>query len=45
MSKEDGDSRIWAGIHFQMDHQAGATLGKNIAQKFIAWAESDGSQQ
>ena len=45
MGKEAGDSRIWAGIHFAMDNQAGAMLGKNIAQKFIAWAESDGSQQ
>jgi len=44
MGKEAGDSRIWAGIHFDMDNQAGVTLGKNIAQKFIAWAENDGSR-
>lgn len=45
MGKEAGDSRIWAGIHFEMDNQAGVTLGRNIAHKFIAWAENDGSQQ
>jgi membrane-associated phospholipid phosphatase len=45
MGKEAGDSRIWAGIHFEMDNQAGVTLGHNVAQKFIAWAERDGSQQ
>ena len=42
--KEAGDSRIWAGIHFEMDNQAGVNLGQNVARKFIAWAESDGSQ-
>lgn len=45
MGKEAGDSRIWAGIHFEMDNQAGVTLGQNIAHKFIAWAEDDGSKQ
>jgi membrane-associated phospholipid phosphatase len=41
---EAGNSRIWAGIHYQFDNLAGNTLGKNIAQKCIAWAEKDGSQ-
>lgn len=41
---EAGNSRIWAGIHFQFDNLAGNTLGRNIAQKCIAWAEQDGSQ-
>ncbi len=45
MGKEAGDSRIWAGIYFQMDNQAGVELGKKFAQKFIDWAENDGSQQ
>ncbi|MBL8294743.1 MAG: phosphatase PAP2 family protein [Bryobacterales bacterium] len=43
LGKEAGDSRIWAGIHFEMDNQAGVTLGKRVAQKFIAWAGNDGS--
>ena len=44
MGKEAGDLRIWAGIHFEIDNQAGVSMGKNIAQKFIAWAENDGSR-
>jgi membrane-associated phospholipid phosphatase len=43
LGKEAGDSRIWAGIHYPMDNDAGVTLGKRIAQKFIEWAENDGS--
>jgi len=44
IGKEAGDSRIWAGIHYQMDNQAGVELGKKVASKFIAWAENDGSK-
>jgi len=44
LGKEAGDSRIWAGIHFQMDNAAGAQLGKAVAQRFIQWAQRDGSQ-
>ncbi len=44
LGKEAGDSRIWAGIHFPMDNNTGVTLGKRVAQKFIDWAENDGSQ-
>jgi membrane-associated phospholipid phosphatase len=42
---EAGNSRIWAGIHYQFDNQAGNELGRKIANKCIAWAESDGSRQ
>jgi membrane-associated phospholipid phosphatase len=45
LGKEAGDSRIWAGIHFEMDNQAGVTLGASIARKFIAWADNDGSSR
>jgi hypothetical protein len=45
IGKEAGDSRIWAGIHFDMDNRAGVQLGRDIAAKFIAWAEKDGSRQ
>lgn len=44
VGKEAGDSRIWAGIHYQMDNAAGVTLGKSVAQVFMDWAQSDGSQ-
>lgn len=45
LGKEAGDSRIWAGIHYPMDNSAGVTLGKSVAQKFIEWADKDGSQR
>jgi membrane-associated phospholipid phosphatase len=44
VGKEAGDSRIWAGIHYQMDNLAGAALGKSVAEVFIAHAQSDGSE-
>ena len=44
IGKEAGDSRIWAGIHYQMDNVAGVNLGKAIAAVFIARAQQDGSQ-
>ena len=44
VGKEAGDSRIWAGIHYQMDNLAGAALGKSVAEVFIARAQGDGSE-
>ena len=44
IGKEGGDSRIWAGIHYQIDLDSGAQVGKLVADKFIAWANADGSQ-
>lgn len=44
VGKEAGDSRIWAGIHYQIDNESGVQLGKSVAQKFIQWANGDGSQ-
>jgi len=44
VGKEAGDSRIWAGIHYQIDNESGAKLGRSVAQKFVAWANTDGSQ-
>ena len=44
LGKEAGDSRIWAGIHYQMDNVAGVNLGKAVAGVFIARAQQDGSQ-
>ena len=44
VGREAGDSRIWAGIHYEMDNAAGKQLGKSVAGLFIARAESDGSQ-
>ena len=44
LGKEAGDSRIWAGIHYQMDNVSGVELGKSVAGVFISRAEKDGSQ-
>ena len=44
IGKEAGDSRIWAGLHYQMDNVAGVNLGKSVAGVFIDWARNDGSQ-
>jgi membrane-associated phospholipid phosphatase len=43
LAKEAGDSRIWAGIHYEMDIDAGVILGGKVAGKFLEWAENDGS--
>ena len=43
VGKEGGDSRIWAGIHYEMDNQSGVALGKAVAGKFIERAKSDGA--
>jgi membrane-associated phospholipid phosphatase len=44
IGEEAGLSRIWAGIHYRIDHEAGVELGRKVAGKFISRAESDGSQ-
>jgi membrane-associated phospholipid phosphatase len=44
VGKEAGDSRIWAGIHYEMDNLAGKELGKSVAQVFIERAQCDHSQ-
>lgn len=43
IGKEAGDSRIWAGIHYDMDNRAGVALGKAVAGKFIERAKTDGA--
>jgi membrane-associated phospholipid phosphatase len=44
LGKEGGDSRIWAGIHYQMDNLAGVELGRSVANVFITRAQNDGSR-
>jgi membrane-associated phospholipid phosphatase len=43
MAQEAADSRIWAGIHYPVDLEAGKALGRAVARKFIEWAENDRS--
>ena len=38
-------SRLWAGIHFRSDIEAGLGVGRAVAQKVIERAKNDGSQQ
>jgi len=43
IAQDAGESRIWAGIHFRSDVEAGNALGHDVAQKVIALAQNDGS--
>ncbi|MEK1888485.1 MAG: phosphatase PAP2 family protein [Phyllobacterium sp.] len=43
LGKEAGDSRIWAGIHYEMDNKAGVALGKAVAETFIERGRMDGA--
>ena len=43
-AREAGDSRLWAGIHFRSDIEAGLEIGRAVAQKVIERARNDGSQ-
>lgn len=43
-AQEAGLSRLWAGIHFRSDIEAGLEIGRAVAQKVIERARNDGSQ-
>jgi hypothetical protein len=43
-AQEAGLSRLWAGIHFRSDIEAGLEIGRAVAQKVIEQAKNDGSQ-
>jgi hypothetical protein len=36
IGKEAGESRIWAGIHYRFDVEAGEALGHKVADKVLA---------
>lgn len=42
-AKENAASRLWAGIHFRSDVEAGVTMGQEIGRTVIRYAEVDGS--
>ena len=44
LADEAGESRIWAGIHFRSDIDAGLALGQDVAEAVITHAMNDGSQ-
>jgi membrane-associated phospholipid phosphatase len=43
-AQEAGSSRLWAGIHFLSDIEAGLEIGRAVGQRVIEWAKHDGSQ-
>lgn len=43
MADEAGMSRVWAGIHFPSDVEAGLALGRAVADAVIERAKSDGA--
>src|SRR5262249_55237162 len=43
-AQEAGLSRLWAGIHFRSDIEAGLEIGRAVAQKVIERAKDNGSQ-
>ena len=44
LGTEAGESRLWAGIHFRSDIDAGLALGRAVAKLVIERGEKDGSQ-
>ena len=44
IATEAGNSRIWAGIHYQFDVDASTAMTKEIGKKVIDRAKNDGSQ-
>jgi hypothetical protein len=44
LAHEFGESRLWAGIHFRSDIDAGYAIGRNVAQKVIERAKSDATE-
>jgi membrane-associated phospholipid phosphatase len=45
MADEAGWSRVQAGVQFPSDYYAGAALGRQVAERVIAKARADGSDQ
>ena len=44
LAKQFGESRLWAGIHFRSDIDAGYAIGRAVGQKVIERAKADGLQ-
>ena len=41
---EARDSRLWAGIHFPVDNEMGATMGGAVGRLVAEYARSDGAE-
>jgi hypothetical protein len=44
LGEQAAESRIWAGIHYRSDINAGRQLALAVAEKVIARAKQDGAQ-
>lgn len=44
LADDESWSRLWAGIHFRSDIEAGRVLGRKVAGAVIEWAGQDGSR-
>ncbi|MGH2560804.1 MAG: phosphatase PAP2 family protein [Thermomicrobiales bacterium] len=43
LEEEASTSRLWAGVNFRSDLDAGLAIGRTVAAKAIAWGKADGS--
>jgi hypothetical protein len=43
-AREFGDSRLWAGIHFRSDIEAGYQLGRRVGETVLERARRDGAE-
>jgi membrane-associated phospholipid phosphatase len=43
-AQEAANSRLWAGIHFRSDNDAGLALARSVSQAIIERVKNDGSQ-
>jgi membrane-associated phospholipid phosphatase len=43
-AQEFGESRLWAGIHFRSDIEAGWEIGRRVGAAFIERAQHDGAE-
>lgn len=45
IAQEEADSRIWAGVHFPIDRDAGLQLGNHLATEFINCLDEEPSEE
>jgi len=43
-AKEFGESRLWAGIHFRSDIEAGWEIGRGVGEAVVERAKRDGAE-
>ncbi len=42
-AEQAADSRVWAGIHYYLDKNAGLAIANGVAERVIARAKADGA--